>query len=130
MKVHAFRLHPGTDLREEIDAFVHQHNIAAGVILTCVGNLSKVIIRMANENIVRTFEGTYEIVSLVGTLESGNSHIHISVSDSEGKVIGGHLKLGSVVGVTAEIVIGELNGIKFKRDFDPETGFEELIVES
>jgi predicted DNA-binding protein with PD1-like motif len=119
----------GQDLRAEIDSFVKQQKIRAGIILTCVGNLQKAVIRMADEKIVKNFEETFEIVSLVGTVEIGNSHLHISISNAEGKTIGGHLKLGSIVGITAEIVIGELEGVSFKRELDPETGFEELVVE-
>ncbi|MCX6713903.1 MAG: DNA-binding protein, partial [Candidatus Vogelbacteria bacterium] len=97
--------------------------------LTCVGNLSKAVIRMADADITKTREGTFEIVSLVGTVEAGNSHLHISISDKDGNTFGGHLKKGSLVGVTAEIVMGELEGLKFKRELDEKTGYEELVVE-
>lgn len=128
MKTHVFRLHPGQDLRPEIDKFVSENNIKAGCILTCVGNLKKATIRMADETITKTYKGTFEIVSLVGTLESGNSHLHISISDKDGNVFGGHLKKDSIVGITAEIVISELEDLIFKREFDQETKFEELAV--
>lgn len=129
MKTYAFRLHPGQDLRAEIDKFVVEKDIKAGAILTCVGNLSKVILRMPDAKVIKTFEGSFEIVSLVGTVERGNSHLHIAVSDSEGNLLGGHLKVGSIVGVTAEIIIGELENTSFKRVFDEKTGYEELVVE-
>jgi uncharacterized protein len=128
MKTYAFRLKPGQDLRMEIDNFVREKYIHAGAILTCVGNLKKAVIRMADETIIKTYEGTFEIVSLTGTCEVGNSHLHISISDKDGNVYGGHLKMGSVIGITAEIVIGELEGVEFSRKFDNETGFEELNV--
>ena len=129
MKTHAFRLHPGQDLRKEIDAYIEKHDIKAGIILTCVGNLQKAILRMANAEIIKTFRESYEIVSLVGTVEKGNSHLHISIADMHGNVIGEHLKNGSIVGVTAEIVIGELEDTSFSRQHDAQTGFEELIIE-
>ncbi len=129
MKTYAFRIQPGQDLRNEIDRVVNEKNIQAGIILTCVGNLSKAVLRMADATIIKTYEGSYEIVSLVGTLEKGNGHLHISLSDKEGSVFGGHLKVGSLVGVTAEIVIGKLEGTTFKRDFDEKTGYDELVVE-
>jgi predicted DNA-binding protein with PD1-like motif len=128
MKTYAFRLHPGQDLRGEIDTFVKEKGIKAGVVLACVGNLSKAVIRMADETIVKMYEGTFEVVSLVGTVESGNSHLHISISDKVGHVFGGHLKMGSIVGITAEIVLGELGDTSFSRELDKETGFEELVV--
>jgi predicted DNA-binding protein with PD1-like motif len=128
MKTYAFRLQRGQDLRKEIDLFVKEKNILAGIILTCVGNLEKAILRMADEKIIKTHDGTFEIVSLVGTVESGNSHLHISISDAEGNTLGGHLKMGTIVGVTAEVVIGQLEGTTFKRESDKNTGFEELVV--
>ena len=125
---HAFRLRPGDDLRLEIDRYVAAKDIRAGLILTAVGNLSTVVLRMADEKIIKHYRGTFEIVSLVGTLEAGNSHLHLAISDSAGQVLGGHLKVGSIVGITAEIVIGEIEGLAFKRVQDQQTGFEELVV--
>jgi predicted DNA-binding protein with PD1-like motif len=130
MKTHAFRLHPRQKLREEIDKFTKEKDIRAGIILTCVGNLSLAVIRMADARIIKTYEGTFEIVSLTGTLENGNSHLHIAISDAEGHVFGGHLKNGSIVGFTAEIVIGELEKSEFTRGLDKKTGYEELVVKS
>jgi predicted DNA-binding protein with PD1-like motif len=128
MKTHVFRLKRGDDLRASIDVYALEKGIKAGVILTCVGNLEKAVLRMADETITKTYEGTLEIVSLVGTLEAGNSHLHISISDVGGAVWGGHLKKGTLVGVTSEIVLGELEDTIFTRQLDPETGFEELVV--
>jgi len=128
MKTHVFRLHPGQNFREEIDKYVREHNIRAGIILTCVGNLTKAILRMANAKVVKTWEGSFEIVSLVGTVEVGNSHIHVCLSDKAGNTFGGHLKDGSVVGVTAEVAIGEIEDLEFSREFDTESGYNELVV--
>lgn len=128
MKTYAFRLSPNQDLRLELDKFVESKKIKAAVILTCVGNLKKVILRMAGGKDIKTLTGSFEVVSLVGTLEKGNSHLHISIADNKGKVIGGHLRQGSLVGVTAEVVIGELDRTIFSRKFDNKTGYDELVV--
>ncbi|MEK7662345.1 MAG: PPC domain-containing DNA-binding protein [Patescibacteria group bacterium] len=130
MKTHVFRLRPGQNFREEIDKYVREHNIRAGIILTCVGNLTKAILRMANARVIKTWEGSFEIVSLVGTVETGNSHIHVCLSDEDGKTFGGHLKDGSIVGVTAEIAIGEIEDLEFGREFDESTGYKELIIKT
>lgn len=71
MRIHAFRLHPGQNIREEIDKYVLDNKISAGAILTCVGNLSKAVLRMADANITKTWEGSFEIVSVVGTVKAG-----------------------------------------------------------
>lgn len=80
------------------------------------------------EHIVRNLEGPFEIVSCTGTLSADGCHIHVSVSDLEGKCIGGHLKEGSAVFSTIELVIGILEDTTYRRLPDLETGYDELIV--
>ncbi|MDO8444253.1 MAG: DNA-binding protein [bacterium] len=130
MKTFAFRLHPGQDLKKEIFKFTKQNKISAGAILTCVGSLQKIIIRMAGAKEIKTFEEDFEIVSLAGTLEENDGHLHISISDKDGNVFGGHLKDGAIIRTTAEIVIAELDGLSFGREFDKETGYEELVIKN
>jgi predicted DNA-binding protein with PD1-like motif len=128
MHIHAFRLRPKQDLKEEIARFARERGIQAGFIITCVGSLQRAAIRFANQNETTILEGKYEIVSLVGTLEKDGLHLHISLSDSQGAMVGGHLQDGSLVYTTAEIVIGEATGLIFRRVFDAETGYPELVV--
>ena len=131
MKVYVFRLKSGQDLKKEIDQFSAEKNIQAGVVISCVGNLKQVYLRMAGGKDYHHFNDpkTYEILSLVGTINSGYSHLHISISDNQGLTFGGHLKEGSMVGVTVEVIIGEIENYKFKREFDPETGYKELVAQ-
>jgi len=128
MKTFALRLHPKQGLRKELENFTKENNIKAGFILTCVGSLRRATLRMADELVVKDFEKKFEINSLVGTLSPDGPHLHISLSDTNGDEIGGHLKDGCLIYVTAEIVIGELDGLAFKREFDKETGFDELVI--
>ncbi len=128
MKTFALRLHPRQDLKQELITFTKKNNIHAGIILTGVGSLRKARLRMADEKVVTVFEEKFEIVSLVGTLCQNGVHLHISLSNTEGKTIGGHLKDGCIVHTTAEIAIGELEEITFSREFDEQTGFTELII--
>ncbi|MFH1246814.1 MAG: PPC domain-containing DNA-binding protein [Candidatus Micrarchaeota archaeon] len=128
MKIFALRLKPGQDLKVELETFVKHKNINAGFVVTCVGSLEKATLRMADENILKEFKAPYEIVSLVGTFSQDGAHLHISLSDSEGKVIGGHVKEGCIIRTTAEIVIGEAEDLTFSRIFDQDTGFKELQI--
>jgi hypothetical protein len=128
METYAIRLTPGGDLKTELIKFTKEVGIGAGCILTCVGSLNSVYIRLADAKSHRRFEGQYEIVSLVGTLGPDDVHLHISFSDEEGKVYGGHLKEGCRVHTTAEIVIGRLEGLLFQREFDEATGYKELKI--
>jgi len=64
MKTYAFRLHTRQDLREEIDKFAKEKNIKAGVILTCVGRLDKVVLRMAGAKTTKPMEGVLKLFPL------------------------------------------------------------------
>lgn len=78
---------------------------------------------------IKELTGHFEIVSLVGTLSGGESgHLHISLSDPEGHVIGGHVVGDLIVYTTAEVVIGDCTGAKFQREDDLETGYDELVI--
>ncbi|MCK4649886.1 DNA-binding protein [Candidatus Pacearchaeota archaeon] len=127
MKIFVLRLHPKQDLKNELIKLTKKNNIQAGFILTCVGSLNRATLRMADKN-VKDFEEKFEIVSLVGTLSQEGVHLHISLSNKNGNTIGGHLKKNCPIHTTAEIVIGELNNIKFSRKFDKQTKFKELVI--
>ena len=128
LKTYALRLKPGDDLRQQLTAFVQAHHIAAGTMLTCVGSLTVATLRLANQEGPTVYRGHFEIVSLVGTLSTNGSHLHLAVADSTGRTIGGHLLDGCRVYTTAEIVLGELPALEFRRETDPTFGYKELTV--
>lgn len=127
--VHAMRLKPGEDLRVQIENYVQQNNIAAGWMVTCAGSLTKYNIRFANMENGSIGTGHFEIVSLTGTVSKNGNHLHISISDSTGKTIGGHLLKGCIVYTTAEIIIESTTSLNFKREKDGSTPWEELQIE-
>jgi predicted DNA-binding protein with PD1-like motif len=127
-KTHALRLKPGDDLRQSLTAFAKEHNMRAGAMVTCVGSLTVATLRLANQEGPSVYRGHFEIVSLVGTLSVNGSHLHLAVSDSTGRTIGGHLLDGCRVYTTAEIVLSELAGLEFRREPDPTFGYQELVV--
>lgn len=128
MQTYSVRLRPGQDLKKEIDAIVTQERIGAGAVLTCVGSLTDVALRLANQEGPTVWRGHFEIVSLVGTLSMNGSHLHLSVSDSTGKTMGGHLVDGCTIYTTAELVIGVMPEIDYVREVDPTFGYKELVV--
>jgi hypothetical protein len=128
MQTFSFRLRPGQDLKKELDALVQQQRIGAGVLLTCVGSLTDVTLRLANQEGPSVWQGHFEIVSLVGTLSANGSHVHLSVSDSTGRTLGGHLLEGCKVYTTAELVIGVMPDITYVREPDPTFGYRELVI--
>ena len=125
---HAFRLKPGDDLKKSITQYVTINNIKAGWIATCVGSLTTYAIRFANQPAATTSKGYFEIISLTGTLSSSGSHIHISIADTSGKTIGGHLADGCIIYTTAEIVIQQSSKYVFTREKDGTTEWEELQI--
>lgn len=93
------------------------------------GSLKVSALRYANQKEIVKLEGFREVVSLSGTLGStSGSHLHISVSDSTGVTLGGHLSEGSVVYTTLEIVIMSYQDYEFERKPDPETKYDELVI--
>lgn len=126
--VHAFRLKPGQDLKQEIENFVQAKHIEAGWMVTCAGSLTQTNIRYANQPDGTIMNGHFEIVSLTGTVSTNGSHLHLSVSDSTGKTIGSHLLDKNIIYTTAEIIIGESKRLQFTREKDGTTEWEELQV--
>ena len=86
-------------------------------------------IRFADANEITTFEEKLEIVSLVGTLSRHGCHLHISVSDEQGRVFGGHLMDGAHIYTTAEVLLGIIPDIIFRREYDAATGYKELNIQ-
>ncbi|QQL43903.1 PPC domain-containing DNA-binding protein [Sulfuriroseicoccus oceanibius] len=127
--LHALRLNPGDDLYKALDSFTRERNIAAAAILTCVGSLQRTSIRLAGRKTGTCFEQKMEILALSGTLSNDGCHAHITMADGDGKTIGGHLLNESLVHTTAEIVIIEVAGTRFRRQLDESTGFRELIID-
>jgi predicted DNA-binding protein with PD1-like motif len=130
LTAHAFRLKPGEDLKSGIQKLVNDRQIKAGWISTCVGSLTDYKIRFANQPEGSSDTGHFEIVNLTGTVSVNGSHLHISISDSTGKTIGGHLLDGCKIYTTAEIVILSSNDFIFKREKDGTTPWEELQIDS
>ncbi len=129
MKIFATRLKPNQDLKESLKSFVKQNNIQSGFILTAVGSLKQATLRFANRDNAQVFNERFEIVSLVGTLSIHGIHLHISLSDKNGKTIGGHLVDGCIIYTTAEIVIGVSEDFIFVRIADETTGYKELEIQ-
>jgi predicted DNA-binding protein with PD1-like motif len=65
---------------------------------------------------------------LAGTVAGNGSHLHMSVADSQGRVMGGHVAHGCIVRTTAEVLLLLLSEWSFNRELDPATGFSELVV--
>ena len=74
------------------------------------------------------FSGSFEIVSLTGTINTMNgeyySHLHMSAAGKDGSVVGGHLKR-AMISVTCEMVITLIDGV-VDREFVAELGLNQF----
>ncbi len=128
MENYTFRLPSGQDLFDSIESFVKEKNIAAGCVLSSVGSLTRAMIRLANRSYNTEYNGYFEIVSMTGTVSIHGSHLHLSISDGDGKTIGGHLVSGCKIYTTAEIVLAAFPEISYKREYAADSGYDELVV--
>ena len=124
---HSLRLHRGADLMESIQMLCREKHIAAGVVLSAVGCISEGRIRDASGVTIREITEHCEIVSLNGTVSERRCHLHIALSKEDLSTIGGHLCPGCIINTTCELVIAELPGTAIEKEFDSETGYDELI---
>jgi hypothetical protein len=150
LTAHACRLKPGADIVESmkrvaIAASQSTSHCTAITTLSCVGSVSSLTLRMANANSndtsqsspLRTWNEPLEILSLSGTFTIGKKensvdpdvlfHLHMSVSDKNGVVYGGHFVTG-IVHTTMELVLGTISNVQFSRVYDATTGYRELEV--
>ena len=127
MNYHCLRLHRGDDLLESIKALAKQKHIRAGVVLSSVGCISRGRVRDASGVTIREIEEHCEILSVNGTVSEKRCHLHIALSKEDLSCLGGHLCPGCIINTTCELVIAELPGQTIDVEFDPETGYDELI---
>ena len=127
MVFHCIRLKRGEDLMESIKQVCREKNIKAGVLLSGVGCILRGRVRDASGVNIREITEHCEIVSLNGTVSAERCHIHIALSQEDLSTIGGHLCTGCIVNTTCELVLGQLPGIAYGVEEDPETGYDELI---
>ena len=129
VKCHSLRLHRGTDLMGAVKALCKEKHIAAGVVLSAVGCISRGRVRDASGVTIRDIVDHCEIVSLNGTVSENRCHLHIALSKEDLTTIGGHLCEGCIINTTCELVIAEIPGTAIDVEFDPETGYDELIFQ-
>ncbi|MFC2967844.1 PPC domain-containing DNA-binding protein [Acidimangrovimonas pyrenivorans] len=120
------RLLPGDDLRRALQAAVAGEPEAAGFVAACVGSLTRAELRMAGQDGATRIDGPLEIVALSGTFSADGPHLHLAVSDATGRMTGGHLLDGCEIRTTAEVILGLVSGLRFRRETDPRSGYAEL----
>ena len=108
--MHSFSLH----LESKVDLIRYLRETASnenkfGYVLGVVGNISVARFKCPEKEKPTVIKGNLEIITLNGTLSPNGCHIHISVSDSNCRVWGGHLEEGTKTLKGADILVGFLD---------------------
>ena len=118
------RLDRGEEILEQVKALALKENITLASV-QALGALGSFTVGVDEKKYyANSFEGSYEIVSLTGTIDTMNgefyTHLHLSAGNDKGEVFGGHLNR-AVVSATCEMVIRLIDG-KIDRKYDDVTG--------
>ncbi|MCT0231703.1 DUF296 domain-containing protein [Synechococcus sp. CS-1324] len=100
-------LGPGSDLRLSLEQLAIDQN-ASGFVLGVVGNLSRAAFQCPGGGAPTVLSGDLEIITLQGTVSPQGVHLHLSLSDGDCQVWGGHLEPGTLVLKGAELLVGFL----------------------
>lgn len=122
------RLLPNSDLRRTLEAALHERALRAAFVIGGIGSLSQARLRLAGRNEPERLDGDLEILTLAGSISSDGAHLHMSLADANGRVVGGHVAYGCLVRTTAEVLLVLLPEWSFARELDPGTGFPELAI--
>lgn len=104
-------------------------SIKAGCIISSVGSLKSIHLRLSGSKDYLKKTENFEILSLNGTVSIHGLHLHLSIADRQGNAWGGHLIDENIIFTTCELVILELDTFLFTRPDDLQTGFKELQIE-
>lgn len=121
------RIDKGEEILEQVEQISLKENIKLATV-QALGAISEftagVFLTGQKQYHSNEFKGTFEIVSLTGTINTKDDafycHLHISAGDGNGQVFGGHLNR-AVVSATCEMVITCIDG-RVDRAYDEETG--------
>ena len=128
MKPICHRLTRGCDLYLSLKEVAKRHSLSAGAVVSLVGCVSELSLRLAGGKDFLYNKNHYEIVSATGTISEDRIHVHAAFSDIHGNTVGGHLKEGTIVDTTCEVVILPLAGYHFSKIYDETTGYNELLI--
>ena len=128
MELIPLRLRPGDDLKQALESWVAYGGGGSAWIVSGIGSLTVAQLRLAGRTEPSVFDRDLEILTLQGSLCRSGSHIHITVADANGAVLGGHLCEGSVVRTTAEVLVTRLPQWQLQRAVDSTTGYRELEI--
>jgi predicted DNA-binding protein with PD1-like motif len=136
------RLHPGTDMIAGLEAACEQHGVRFAAVVACYGSLSSAGFKFlqvpdgASHPRLMPYGMDRRVEFMAGqglVCErpdgSRETHLHGSVSDETGAVLGGHFEPGrNPVFNNMDFVLHELLDIQLIREYDPVTKTVEMNV--
>jgi uncharacterized protein len=128
MSFRPLRVPPGSDLRRTLEQAVRTEGAGSAFVVAGIGSLANPTLRLAGEEFETSLTGAYEMLSLSGTLTPDGAHLHMTIADDQGRVVGGHVCFGNQVRTTAEVLLAPLPDWTLSRAFDSGTGYQELVV--
>ena len=138
------RLLPGTDLIEGLEAACDHHGVRFAVVLACYGSLASAEFKTLQRSTagerpslaMRRIADQVEFMGGQGLVcerpdGSRETHLHGSIADASGQVLGGHFVPGSnPVFNNMDFALQEVQGVRLVRTHDPETDTIEMRVEA
>ncbi len=128
MELLPVRLKPGDDIKRALEDLVGAQQMRCAFIVSGIGSLVDARLRFAGEANEALVAGPLEIVGIAGSITPEGAHLHMTVSDKDGRVCGGHVGYGNIVRTTLEALLVLLPAGALTRELDAETGFKELVV--
>ncbi len=105
MRELSLKLSSNSDVIDSLQEFSFKQN-STGYILSVVGDLSTVVIQCPGKSEPSKINGHLEVITLSGIVKPNHSHLHLSFSDGDCKVWGGHLNRGTIVFKALDILVG------------------------
>ena len=121
------RMDKGEEILEKVREVAEKEKIKLADI-SALGAVSEFTVGVfdteAKEYHANEFKGSFEIVSLTGTINTMNDefycHLHMSAGNEKGRVFGGHLNK-AIISATCEMVITLIEG-RVDRRFEEKVG--------
>ena len=121
------RMDKGEEILEKVREVAEREKIKLADI-SALGAVSEFTVGVfdteAKEYHANEFKGSFEIVSLTGTINTMNDefycHLHMSAGNEKGQVFGGHLNK-AIISATCEMVITLIEG-RVDRRFEEKVG--------
>ena len=121
-EVYRLGLGPGDLLLESIRAFIKEHDIRDGAVLTGIGSLSEcqlhwpTKVEYPSTSKYETFKGPLEITGIQGIIADYEPHLHMMIAEKgDTRTAGGHMEDGCKVLYLVELTIAKFDGPRMTR---------------